>query len=73
MLDNPNVPQVAATGQLRAFDDLAGFTTSGYYTGSMNECRYQGKYYCYPIGTNSLGIFYNKKMLDAAHVKPPTT
>lgn len=73
MLDNPNIPQVAATGQLRKFDDLSGFTTSGYYPGDMSECQYQGSYYCYPIGTNSLAIFYNKHMLDAANVQPPKT
>jgi multiple sugar transport system substrate-binding protein len=73
VLDNPNVPQVAATGQLRQFDSLPGFTTNGYYTGAMNECKYQGKYYCYPVGTNSVGLFYNKKMFADANLKPPTT
>src|SRR6185437_8660171 len=66
MLDNPNVAQVAATGQLRAMNDLPGFTTSGYYPGAISECTYQGKQYCYPIGTNSVGLFYNKAMLKAA-------
>lgn len=73
MLDNPNVPEVAATGQLREFDSLPGFTTAGYYPGDMKECLFQGHHYCYPIGTNSLAIFYNKHMLDAAHVTPPKT
>jgi len=73
MLDNPNVPQVAATGQLLPLDDQPGFTTSGYYTGAMNECKFQGKYYCYPIGTNSVGIFYNAKMFAAAHLPAPVT
>jgi len=73
MLDNPNIPQVAATGQLRPFNNLPGFTTQGYYAGSMNECKFKGSYYCYPIGTNSLGIFYNKAMLAAAHLQPPKT
>jgi Bacterial extracellular solute-binding protein len=73
LLDNPNVPQVAATGQLRAFNDLPGFTTSGYYPGAISECTYRGKQYCYPIGTNSVGLFYNKSMLAAAGLQPPTT
>jgi multiple sugar transport system substrate-binding protein len=73
LIDNPNVPQVAATGQLRQFDSLPGFTTSGYYPGAVSECTYQGKHYCYPIGTNTIGIFYNKAMLAAAHVSPPKT
>ena len=73
LLDNPNVAQVAATGQLRAFNDLPGFTTSGYYPGAIKECTYQGKQYCYPIGTNSVGLFYNKAMLKAAGLQPPAT
>jgi multiple sugar transport system substrate-binding protein len=73
IIDNPNVQQVAATGQLRTFDDLPGYTTEGYYDGAIKECEYQGKHYCYPVGANSTGLFYNKKLLDAAGVKPPET
>jgi multiple sugar transport system substrate-binding protein len=73
ILDNPNVPQVAATGQLRALNGLPGFTTSGYYPGAVSECTYQGKQYCYAIGTNSVGLFYNKAMFAAAGLQPPTT
>jgi multiple sugar transport system substrate-binding protein len=73
IIDNPNVQQVAATGQLRTFDDLSGYTTEGYYDGAVKECAYEGKHYCYPVGSNSTGLFYNKKMLDAAGLKPPTT
>jgi multiple sugar transport system substrate-binding protein len=73
MLDNPNVPQVAATGQLKPLNGLSGFTTSGYVPGAISECTFQGKQYCYAIGTNTVGIFYNKAMLAAAHLQPPTT
>ena len=73
IIDNPNVQQVAATGQLRVFDELPGYTTQGYYPGAIKECEYKGKHYCYPVGSNSVGLFYNKKMLDDAGVKPPTT
>ncbi|MFY9851985.1 MAG: sugar ABC transporter substrate-binding protein [Trebonia sp.] len=73
IIDNPNVPEVAATGQLVAFNGLSGFTTSGYTAGAIGECTYQGKQYCYPIGTNTIGLYYNKAMLAAAHLSPPTT
>jgi multiple sugar transport system substrate-binding protein len=73
MLDNPNVPQVAATGQLKPLNGQPGFTDSGYVKGATQECTYQGKQYCYAIGTNTVGIFYNKKMLAAKHLSPPTT
>ena len=68
MLDNPNVPEVAATGQLKPLNGLPGFTTSGYIPGAISECTYQGKQYCYPIGTNTIGIFYNKAMFAAKHL-----
>ncbi len=71
MLDNPNVPQVAATGQLVPLNSEPGFSTAGYVKGAITECTYQGKQYCFPIGTNTVGIFYNKKMLAAAGVQPP--
>jgi multiple sugar transport system substrate-binding protein len=73
LIDNPDVPEVAATGQLVALNGMPGFTASGYTAGAISECTYQGKQYCYPIGTNTIGIFYNKAMLAAAHLTPPTT
>ena len=73
MLDDPNVPQVAATGQLLPLNGLPGFTTAGYVPGAISECTYQGKQYCFPIGTNTVGLFYNKAMFAAKHLSPPTT
>jgi multiple sugar transport system substrate-binding protein len=73
MLDDPNVPQVAATGQLLPLKGRPGFTTAGYVPGAISECSYQGVQYCFPIGTNTVGLFYNKKMFAAAHLSPPTT
>jgi multiple sugar transport system substrate-binding protein len=73
IIDNPDVPAIAATGQLRPINGLPGFTSSGYTSGATRECTFQGKQYCYPLGTNSVGLFYNKQMLAAAHLQPPTT
>jgi multiple sugar transport system substrate-binding protein len=73
MLDNPSVPQVAATGQLTPLNSMPGFTAKGYDPGAISECTFKGKQYCYPIGTNTVGVFYNKAMLAAAHLSPPTT
>lgn len=73
MIDNPNVAEVAATGQLVPLDTMPGFTTAGYTAGAISECTYQGKHYCYPIGANTIGLFYNKAMLAAAHLSPPAT
>jgi multiple sugar transport system substrate-binding protein len=73
LIDNPNVPEVAATGQLVPLNNMPGFSDAGYTKGAVDECTYQGKQYCFPLGTNAVGIFYNKHMFDAAHLKPPTT
>src|SRR5262249_41150222 len=73
LVDNPNVPEVAATGQLVPFDKLPGFTTAGYTPGATAECTYKGQHYCYPIGANTIGLFYNKAMFAAKHLTPPTT
>ncbi len=73
LIDNPNVPEVAATGQLVPLDTMPGYTTAGYTPGAISECTYQGKHYCYPIGANTIGLFYNKAMLAAAHLSPPAT
>ena len=73
MLDNPNVPQVAATGQLVPLNSEPGFTDAGYIKGATQECTFKGKQYCYAIGTNTVGLIYNKKMLAAKHVSPPKT
>jgi multiple sugar transport system substrate-binding protein len=73
LIDNPNVAEVAATGQLVPLDTMPGFTTAGYTAGATGECTYQGKHYCYPMGANTIGLFYNKAMLAAAHLSPPTT
>jgi multiple sugar transport system substrate-binding protein len=73
LIDNPDVSEVAATGQLVPLDHMPGFTTSGYTAGAIAECTYQGKHYCYPVGSNTVGLFYNKSMFAAAHLSPPAT
>jgi multiple sugar transport system substrate-binding protein len=73
LIDNPDVPEVAATGQLVPLNNMPGFTDSGYASGATAECTYQGKQYCYPIGANTVGLFYNKAMFAAAHLTPPAT
>jgi len=73
LIDNPNVPEVAATGQLVPLDKMPWFTTAGYASGATAECTYKGQHYCYPIGANTIGLFYNKAMFAARHLSPPST
>ena len=64
MLDNPNVPEVAATGQLKPLNGLPGFTTSGYVPGAISECTFQGKQYCYPDWHQ-----HGRHLLQQGHVR----
>lgn len=39
----------------------------------LSSCYYDEKLYGLPWGSNCLGLFYNKEMLEAANVEVPTT
>ena len=72
MLDNPDLQQIAATGALAPISDF-GLSADGYIKGVVDASTYQGKVYGLQPITNSIGLFYNKDILDKAGVKPPTT
>jgi multiple sugar transport system substrate-binding protein len=72
MLDNPDVQQIAAAGALAPLDDF-GLSADGYAKGVVAASTYQGKLYGLQPVTNTIGLFYDKDMLDKAGIKPPTT
>ncbi|MFC1406825.1 MULTISPECIES: ABC transporter substrate-binding protein [Streptacidiphilus] len=72
MLDNPSLQQIAQTGALVPLD-TAGVDLSGVYPSILSAGSYQGKVYGLAPGVNSIALFYNKDMLSAAGIKPPTT
>src|ERR1051326_8087697 len=75
VLDNPDVAQFASTGALNPLDPFmqGKFSDSDFYAGPLTTMKYQNKTYSIPVGSNDLAVFYNKKMLAAAHVQPPKT
>jgi multiple sugar transport system substrate-binding protein len=75
VLDNPDVAQFASTGALAPLDSYmqGKFSDSDFYAGPLTTMKYQNKTYSIPVGNNDLALFYNKKMLSAAHVQPPKT
>jgi multiple sugar transport system substrate-binding protein len=75
VIDNPNLPTFASTGALTSLDSyLTGpLSTSNFFAGSLSTMQYQGKTYAISTGNNDLALFYNKTMLQAAHITPPTT
>lgn len=72
MLDNPDLQQIAASGALSVVTDY-GLSAEGYAQGVIDASTYQGKLYGLQPVTNTIALFYNKDLLSAAGVTPPTT
>ncbi|MEU6192498.1 sugar ABC transporter substrate-binding protein [Streptomyces sp. NPDC047061] len=72
MLDNPDLQQIAAGSALAPIGDF-GLSADGYAKGVVDASTYQGKLYGLQPVTNTIGLFYNKDMLDKAGIEPPTT
>lgn len=72
MLDNPDVQQIASSG---ALSDLSayGLSATGDVPGVKAANTYKGKLYGLQPATNSIALYYNKKLLAAAGVQPPKT
>jgi multiple sugar transport system substrate-binding protein len=72
MMDNPWVGGLAAAGDLVPLDEL-GVNTKGLTEGAIAAGSFHGTQFGIGFGNNSLGLFYNKTLLKAAGVSPPTT
>ncbi|MGI4894748.1 MAG: sugar ABC transporter substrate-binding protein [Janthinobacterium lividum] len=72
MLDNPDLQQIAASGALAPLGDY-GISTDGYAKGVVDASTYQGELYGLQPVTNTIALFYNKKIFAAAGLQPPTT
>ncbi|MFD5087927.1 extracellular solute-binding protein [Kitasatospora sp. NPDC058406] len=72
LVDNPDLPQIAATGALVDLD-AHGVKTDGMYPNIIEAGKYQGKQYGVAPGVNQLALYYNKSMLEKAGVNPPAT
>ena len=72
MLDNPDLQQIAATGALSPLSDY-NISTAGFSKGVLTAGTYKDKVYGLAPTVNTIALFYNKAILDAAGVTPPTT
>jgi multiple sugar transport system substrate-binding protein len=72
MLDNPDLQQIAATGALAPLSDF-DLSADGYAKGVVDASTYDGKLYGLQPVTNTIGLFYNKKLLAEAGVAVPKT
>jgi multiple sugar transport system substrate-binding protein len=69
VVDNPVVSTLADAGVLATDEDL-GLDTSKIDKNILAAGVLGGKTYGVPIGANTLALYYNKKVLDAAAVDP---
>ena len=67
LLDNPLTPEAAASGLL-ATAEVAGIDTSGVDENLLGPGIVDGVAYGVPMGSNALGLYYNKAVLDSAGV-----
>ncbi|MEW1847080.1 extracellular solute-binding protein, partial [Nonomuraea angiospora] len=78
LLDNPAVSTLADAGMLTTMSDVPesgttsdfGLDTARFDKNLIAAGELDGKTYGIPIGANTLALYYNKKLLDAAGVDP---
>ncbi|WP_205650294.1 sugar ABC transporter substrate-binding protein [Actinoplanes solisilvae] len=71
IVDNPVVSTLAEAGVLTTTDDTK-VDTATIEPNLLAAGQLDGKTYGVPIGANTLALYYNKKVLDAAKVDPTT-
>ncbi|MFF5289612.1 sugar ABC transporter substrate-binding protein [Paractinoplanes globisporus] len=71
IVDNPVVSTLAEAGVLTTTDETK-IDTSAVEPNLLAAGQFDGKTYGIPIGANTLALYYNKKVLDAAKVDPAT-
>ncbi|GAA2856903.1 ABC transporter substrate-binding protein [Actinoplanes cyaneus] len=71
IVDNPVVSTLAEAGVLTTTDEMKT-DTAAVSPNLLAAGQQGGKTYGIPIGANTLALYYNKKVLDAAKVDPAT-
>jgi len=69
LLDNPMMPEAVSSG-LVATASQAGLDITDIDANLMGPGIVDGKTYGVPIGSNALGLYYNKAILDEAGIDP---
>jgi multiple sugar transport system substrate-binding protein len=70
LVDNPDLPQLAASGGLVPLKDLS---TDGLYPSIVTAGQYKGDTYGIAPGVNGLALYYNQDVFTAAGLQPPKT
>ncbi|MEV6006968.1 ABC transporter substrate-binding protein [Streptomyces sp. NPDC051976] len=69
LVDNPVVSTLVQAGILNKMGDI-GVATNVVQSNIIGAGTVDGSAYGIPIGANTLALYYNKSVLDAAHVDP---
>jgi multiple sugar transport system substrate-binding protein len=72
MLDNPVIPQIAASGALTPLSDY-DVDPAGIADGVLSAGTYDGELYALQPITNTIALFYNRTVFEEAGLTPPTT
>ena len=67
------VPEFASLGYLYALDGTPLLEDTNFLETPLSSNVYDGKTYGVPQVTDTLGLMYNKQLLEEAGVEPPTT
>ncbi|MET7328189.1 sugar ABC transporter substrate-binding protein [Nonomuraea sp. NPDC005650] len=70
MLDNPDVQQIAASGALSPLTDY-GLNGEGMVPAVVKAGTYEGKLYGLAPAVNTISVFYNQDMFEAAGISAP--
>lgn len=73
MMDNSSVSSLAGSGTLSTLDEyMDEKDISDFNTNLLNQFKVNGKLYGIPLAGDTLALYYNKDMFDAAGLKPPS-
>ena len=75
--DNPDFALFSSRGAMLDITDMVAASDvidpETYFEGPLNSVTWDGRLYGIPKYTDTIGLFYNKDLLDAAGIAPPTT
>ncbi|GIM28826.1 sugar ABC transporter substrate-binding protein [Clostridium polyendosporum] len=73
MMDGPNISNYAYSGIIQPLDEhITKDDLSDFVGSAVDQGTYDGKLYALAPTESTVALFYNKEILDAAGIKPPT-
>ncbi|MDR3767611.1 MAG: sugar ABC transporter substrate-binding protein [Butyricicoccus sp.] len=71
-VDGPNIAAYAANGIIQPLAELTEEERSTYLESILEQGTYDGQLYALGVMESSVGLYYNKDILDAAGIEVPT-